>query len=92
MCGGFRMQIKEWVSDFDPEILLADGLDEAFLGICERMGQEPVAAYDQNKCISIFMEQGMTEEEAEEFFEYNTIGAWVGDRTPVFITTFDLNN
>jgi hypothetical protein len=27
----------------------------------------------------------MTREEAEEFFEFNTIGAWLGDATPVFI-------
>lgn len=31
---------------------------------------------------------GMTQEEAEEFFEYNQIGAWMGDRTPVFVTLF----
>jgi len=28
----------------------------------------------------------MSEEESIEFFEYNQIGAWVGDYTPCFIT------
>jgi hypothetical protein len=27
----------------------------------------------------------MTEEEAEEYFQFNVEGAWVGDNTPVFI-------
>ena len=27
----------------------------------------------------------MSEEEAQEYFEHNTIGAWVGEGTPLFI-------
>jgi hypothetical protein len=29
----------------------------------------------------------MPREDAEEFFEFNTIGAWMGDATPVFVDT-----
>ena len=32
------------------------------------------------------IDDGMSIEEAEEFFEYNQLGAWVGETTPVFIT------
>jgi hypothetical protein len=28
---------------------------------------------------------GMHEEEAEEYFEFNVAGAWVGHGTPVFV-------
>jgi hypothetical protein len=28
----------------------------------------------------------MTEEEAEEYFSFNTLGAWVGEHTPLFLT------
>ena len=34
-------------------------------------------------------EDGMTEEEAIEYFEFNQIGAWMGDNTPCFISPFD---
>ncbi len=27
----------------------------------------------------------MTEEEAVEYLEFNTVGAWVGEQTPVFV-------
>jgi hypothetical protein len=27
----------------------------------------------------------MTEEEAEEYFEFNTAGAWIGSQTPIFM-------
>lgn len=70
----------------NPDALLADGFEEAFLGICRRFGQPPLAAYDRAKCIKILMDRdGMTEDAAEEFFEFNVIGAWLGEGTPVFI-------
>jgi hypothetical protein len=28
---------------------------------------------------------GMTEEEAFEYLEFNTLGAWVGEETPMFV-------
>ena len=32
---------------------------------------------------------GMSHEEAVEFFEFNTKGAYLGPNTPIFIDTFD---
>lgn len=76
-------QVRDQLPD---EALLADGFDEAVLGVCHRYGQEPVAAYDYERCISILMKD-MSWEEAEEHFQYNVIGAWLGEFTPVFIFT-----
>jgi len=79
-------ELLEQLADENPEALLADGFENAILGICERFGQPPLMAYDYGKCIQILM-QNMTEEEAVEYFEYNTLGAWVGENTPVFVRT-----
>ena len=69
------------------ETLLADGFEEAFIGMCERFGMQPVAAYDRDKCIDILIQRDqMTYDGAEEFFDFNVIGAWAGDLTPVFVT------
>jgi hypothetical protein len=46
----------------------------------------PVLCYDYDKVIAMHVKEGMTREEAVEYFDFNTIGAWMGDRTPVFIT------
>ncbi len=71
----------------DAELLCADGFDDAILGVCERAGSLDVVAYDANKCIEILMERdGMGFEEAVEYFGFNVLGGYVGDRTPVFIT------
>jgi hypothetical protein len=33
---------------------------------------------------------GMIFEEARDFFEYNTLGAWVGDETPMFVWNYTM--
>ncbi len=72
-------------------MMLADGLEKAFVGVAHRFGfSVPVAAYDREKCIEILMQDEMTREEAEEYFEYNTLGAWVGEGTPLFIEPMSL--
>ena len=68
------------------EILLADGFEEAFAGVVESFGTEPKACYDKWKCYDILMDRdGMSFEEADEYFQINVAGAYVGKRTPVFI-------
>jgi hypothetical protein len=72
--------------DLDYEgLLFADGFDEAIIGVAERIGMEPVVAYDTNKIIEILSRE-MTEDEAVEYFEFNILGAYVGERTPIFIS------
>ncbi len=76
-------------------LLLADGFDDAFIGIATRFGwTEPVALYDYEKCIRILIEQdgrhGMDRAGAEEYFHFNVLGAWVGDQTPVFVIGMSL--
>jgi len=66
-------------------LLKMDGFDDCAVGVVVRYGQEPILCYSYDKVIGKLMEDGITEEEAEEFFEYNQIGAWFGDRTPCFL-------
>ena len=69
-------------------MLLADGFEEAFVGVAHRACQEDVVAYDYDKCIAILCERdGMEYDDAVEFFSFNTLGSWVGDKTPIFIKT-----
>ena len=49
-------------------------------------GQEPAVCYDEAAVLSAMVADGMTEEEAEEWFEFNTIGAYLGEATPRFLT------
>ena len=72
-------------------MLVADGFDEAFVGTSYRFHDGPLATYDTQMCISILMTQyGMTEEEAWEDFDFNVLGSWVGEGTPVFMQPMTL--
>ena len=65
--------------------MLAVGFEEALIGYGNQFNKH-VAIYDRDKCIDILMERdGMDIEEAEEFFEYNVQGGYVGEETPVFL-------
>jgi len=64
----------------DEDILYADGFEEAFMGIARSCGAHPKACYDYDKCIEILvLRDGMSEEDALDFFEFNVAGAYVGE-------------
>jgi len=70
----------------DDELLFADGFDDAILGIGGRCSKPPIVVYDRAKCLEILVTRdGMSYEEAEEYFSFNTEGAWVGERTPLYL-------
>lgn len=74
----------EELAEENPKALLLDGLEDAFIGISRRCGQPSLATYDRNRCIGILMERdSLPYEEAVEFFEFNTAGAWAGPHTPI---------
>lgn len=68
------------------DLLFLEGFDAAIVGVGRRCGQPDIVAYDADKIIAILMmDHGMSEEDAHEFYEFNIVGAWLGDDTPVFI-------
>jgi len=81
------VNVKEYIEETYPDeaISILIGLDEAFIGVGSS-AHRLFACYDSDKIIDILMERdGMTEEEAEEFFDFNIAGLMIGDNTPVLI-------
>ena len=67
-------------------MLKADGLDEAIIGVGSRCGQDDILIYDYEKCVQVFMNrEGWTYEEAVEWMDFNVVGAWMGEGTPMFL-------
>jgi len=80
-------QLSEYENE---EALFADGFEEAFCGISYRHPLPPVATYDINRCIEILMRRdGMTYDEAWEYFGFNVQGAYLGEGTPCFVSFTD---
>ena len=73
---------------------LADGYEDAFVGTTiSAFSRKQVALYDYDKCIMILMhDNNWSEEEAVEWFDYTTIGAWGGDDTPIFINHHNIKD
>ena len=69
--------------------IYAIGFDDAIIGKGERF-HDSFVVYDLGKVLNILVERdGMTMEEAWEFYEFNIVGAWVGDETPAFVLQAD---
>ena len=71
------------ITEEHPDLLTIDGFDEAILGVVERAGLLAVC-YDRNKIIQILM-RDMNYEEAFEYYEFNILGAYMGEHTPVYL-------
>jgi hypothetical protein len=70
----------------EEECLLADGFDDAVIGISHQAHDVSRAVYDIGKIIAVLCEDDeMTDEDAMEHFEYNIAGAYVGPKTPIFV-------
>ena len=90
------MKHTEFIDTFadrheDEKILRADGLDEACIGWTDSWNGDERnirLVYDIGKVINILQERdGMTYEDAVEFYDFNIGGAYLGKGTPVFINT-----
>ena len=78
--------ILEHYADTD-DVLFADGFDEAIIGFSPNDWR---VVYSRERCIEILMkDDDMPEEEAIDFLEYNTFNAYIGEKTPIWVETFD---
>jgi hypothetical protein len=86
-----QKSFEEWIygATGGEGCIVADGFEFAFVGVMDGPDEaHPYrAVYDTLTCIHILRLQGMTEEEAAEYFDFNVLGANVGPGTPVFIHT-----
>ena len=71
----------------DMELLQAEGFDNAILGVVfDNMNAVPRLAYSITKCVEILITRDkMSKEEAQEYFDFNVQGAYVGEKTPIWV-------
>lgn len=79
-------EVRNYLYDvLDDEAVIYDGFDEAVLGVSERFGEPSVIIYDKEKILTILMKDGMTYEDAIDYFYYNVLGTYAGKYTPIFL-------
>ena len=87
-----KSETIDWISEHLPEgAVVFDEYDDCIVGTVERFGMDPVVLYDRGKILEkLVSEDGMSDEEAVEHFEFNILGGWMGDGTPCFSSGFVL--
>ena len=89
--------MREWVDKYSDEnvqddesngLLVMDGFDDCIVGVARRFN-DTFVVYDQKKVIEKLMQDGMTYDEAFEFWEFNQVGGWHGSPTPAFFVTME---
>ena len=81
-----RKDIEDLYSDDEPEILFADGYDSAIEGVVW-YGERTRVVYRMESILEILMDQGMTYDEASEYFDFNVAGSHMGVYTPLYLET-----
>jgi hypothetical protein len=82
------MNKKDLLLERYDTLMFADGFDDAIVGVSNRAGLEPLVTYDIEKCIDILMKRdGMSYDDAYEYFEFNVLGAYMGENTPIYLDT-----
>jgi hypothetical protein len=79
------MKLSRILEEYE-NVLICDGFDDAIIGI------EPTTSrlvYDVDKMIETLISQGMDRDEAIEYYEFNIVGAYVGELTPIFVDTYE---
>jgi hypothetical protein len=69
----------------DALLLEPDYFDAAIVGVAEQASGRAWVIYDPDLCVKALMTDDMSEDEALEWFDFNTSGAYMGDLTPLFL-------
>ena len=81
----FTLDIDEYA---EGAVVLTD-LEDCIIGVVEEFGNGRRILYDRSKIIQKLQERdSMTEQEAEEFYDYNILGLYAGEQNPVFLDRF----
>ena len=95
----FAKAISEWVegqADYNPDMIRLEPrkyFDWCIKGVVSRINLH-VLCYDVTDILIMLQhDMGMTDEEAQEHYQYNIEGSYMGDNSPVFLNavTHDLS-
>ena len=82
-----RADITDLYGDDEPNILFAEGFDEAIAGVVWD-GERTRVVYDTELILELLMGRSeMSYEEAVEYFDFNIAGSYMGAYTPLYLET-----
>lgn len=80
-----REKVEELAESLGVEFVNLDGLESAIVGYCHHENAYRLV-YSRERIIRKLMRQdGMSEDDATEYAEFNILGAYFGETTPVIL-------
>jgi hypothetical protein len=74
-------------------MMKADGFDEAIIGVGRQFDKPDRLIYDYDKCLMILMlDQEFDQQDAIDWMDYNVLGAFIGEETPIFMMHYEDND
>lgn len=77
--------VIDQLSDLNPDAYLFDNMSAALIGVGYIGHKDPVAVYSKTKIFEKLAVDGLSEEDAEEYFFSKFVGTWAGENTPVIL-------
>lgn len=71
--------IRLRISDTYPDAIFWDNLDSAIIGV----STDGRVVYSMERMLEHFQSEGMSEDEAIEWVDYNILSSYVGEHTPI---------
>jgi hypothetical protein len=79
---------NELAEHFGDDLMFATNFDNAIIGVSMGISCGTKVVYDAEEMAkTLVASEGITEQEAWEYLEFNTFNAYVGENTPIFVST-----
>ena len=79
--------MRDLIANSNPDAIVLEGHDNAIIGVGSSFGMSDRAVYSVPAILENLKEMGMTEEEAEEYFDFNILCAYAGEDMPIYVYT-----
>jgi len=76
---------QEMLMDFAEEAIVLEGFDDCIVGLTEEFGHGFRVLYSVKCIVNKLMQDGMSEDEALEYYGYNILNAYMGEQNPIFL-------
>ena len=73
------------LNDLNPDAVLFDNMDSALIGVGYIGHMDPVAVYSRAKIYEKLLADGLSDEDADEYYSSKFVNTWRAEQTPVIL-------
>jgi hypothetical protein len=76
----------DYINQIAEGAIILDGFDDCIVGVSEEFGRDSWIIYSKQRIIQKLIESSdMNMDDAEEYYNYNILGGYFGERNPIFL-------